>query len=128
MADRSTTEWTDASWNPTTGCTQVSPGCDHCYAMRFAERFRGVAGHPYEQGFDLRLWEQRLSLPLRWKTFRLGFVVGNDFPLTPPSGPHVRARMHPIHPQSDLGHPRGGIHQSEFGSDWQYWSRPFPIW
>src|SRR4051812_18399785 len=63
-------EWTDATWNPVTGCTQISPGCDHCYAKTFAERFRSVKGHPYEQGFDLRLWPDRLALPLKWKTPR----------------------------------------------------------
>jgi protein gp37 len=50
-----------------TGCTEVSPGCEHCYARTFAERFRGVVGHSYEQGFDLRLWPERLDLPLRWR-------------------------------------------------------------
>jgi protein gp37 len=74
MADRSTIEWTDATWNPVTGCRQLSPGCDHCYALRFAERFRGVEGHPYSQGFDLRLWPQRLNLPLTWKAPRRIFV------------------------------------------------------
>lgn len=74
MALNSSIEWTDATWNPVTGCTQVSPGCDHCYAMAFAERFRGVAGHPYEQGFDLRLWPERLALPLQWKKPRRIFV------------------------------------------------------
>ncbi len=59
---------------PVTGCTKVSPGCDHCYAETFAERFRGVPGHPYEQGFDLRLWPQRLGDPLRWRRPRLVFV------------------------------------------------------
>jgi protein gp37 len=53
MADKSTIEWTDATWNPVTGCTKISPGCDNCYAARFSERFRGVAGHPFENGFDL---------------------------------------------------------------------------
>ena len=53
MSDRSAIEWTEATWNPVTGCTEVSPGCAHCYAKRFAERFRGVPGHPYEQGFDV---------------------------------------------------------------------------
>lgn len=67
MARLSGIEWTDATWNPVTGCTQVSPGCDHCYALRFAERFRGVPGHHFEQGFDLRLWEERIELPLKWK-------------------------------------------------------------
>ena len=55
MAEHSKIEWTDATWNPVRGCTKISPGCKHCYAERFAERFRGVKGHPFEQGFDLRL-------------------------------------------------------------------------
>ena len=55
MAQKSDIEWTDATWNPVTGCTKVGPGCDNCYAERFAERWRGVPGHPYEQGFDLTL-------------------------------------------------------------------------
>ena len=74
MALSSTIEWTDATWNPVTGCTQVSAGCDHCYAKSFAERFRGVPNHPYEQGFDLRLWPERLELPLHWKKPRRIFV------------------------------------------------------
>lgn len=74
MSQRSTIEWTDATWNPITGCTQISQGCDHCYALVFAERFRGVSGHPYEQGFDLTLWSQRLELPLAWKRPRRIFV------------------------------------------------------
>lgn len=74
MAQKSEIEWTDATWNPVTGCTKVSPGCKHCYAETFAERFRGVPGHPYEQGFDLRLWPERLEIPLRWKAPRMIFV------------------------------------------------------
>jgi protein gp37 len=74
MSDGSSIEWTEATWNPVTGCTKVSPGCAHCYAETFAERFRGVPGHPYEVGFDLTLREDRLDLPLRWKTPRLIFV------------------------------------------------------
>src|SRR5665811_2128718 len=74
MADRSKIEWTDASWNPVTGCSKVSPGCAHCYAETFAERFRGVPDHPYQQGFDLRLWPDRLSLPLLWTRPRRIFV------------------------------------------------------
>lgn len=74
MSDRSAIEWTDATWNPVTGCTKVSPGCKHCYAETFAERFRGVPGHPYEQGFDLKLWPSRLEQPLAWKKPRLVFV------------------------------------------------------
>lgn len=74
MSVGSTIEWTDATWNPVTGCTEVSAGCDHCYARTFAERFRGVPDHPYEQGFDLRLWPSRLDYPLRWKKSRRIFV------------------------------------------------------
>ena len=66
--------WTDATWNPVRGCTQVSPGCAHCYAKTFAERFRGVPGHPFEQGFALRLVPEKLSLPLSWKQPRMIFV------------------------------------------------------
>jgi protein gp37 len=71
---RSAIEWTEATWNPVTGCTQVSPGCAHCYAKTLAERFAGVAGHPYEQGFELRLWPDRLDIPLRWRRPRMIFV------------------------------------------------------
>lgn len=74
MAENSSIEWTDATWNPVTGCTKISPGCAHCYAETFAERFRGVKGHPYQQGFDLKLWENRIELPLQWKKPRRIFV------------------------------------------------------
>lgn len=74
MAERSNIEWTDATWNPTTGCTKVSEGCQNCYAERFSERFRGVTGHPFEQGFDLKMWPSRLALPLTWKRPRRIFV------------------------------------------------------
>lgn len=74
MSDHSSIEWTNATWNPVTGCTKVSAGCKNCYAERFAERFRGVPGHPFEQGFDIRLWPERLDIPLRWRTPRLIFV------------------------------------------------------
>ncbi len=74
MAEHSTIEWTDATWNPVRGCTKVSPGCKHCYAEVFAERFRGVPGHPYGQGFDLRLVPEKLAEPLRWHTPKMIFV------------------------------------------------------
>ena len=74
MADKSAIEWTDATWNPMTGCTKVSRGCDHCYAERFSERFRGVRNHPFEQGFDLTLRPDRLNQPLQWHRPRLIFV------------------------------------------------------
>lgn len=74
MSIQSAIEWTDATWNPVTGCTEVSPGCDHCYAKVFAERFRGVEGHHFQQGFDLQLWPERLDIPLRWRKPRRIFV------------------------------------------------------
>jgi protein gp37 len=74
MAQTSRIEWTEATWNPVTGCHQISPGCAHCYAKTFAERWRGIPGHHYEQGFDLRLWPERLEQPLRWRRPRVIFV------------------------------------------------------
>jgi protein gp37 len=74
MAQQTEIEWTDVTWNPATGCTKISPGCDHCYAERFAERWRGIPGHPYEQGFALRLHEARLKQPLRMKKPSFVFV------------------------------------------------------
>ena len=74
MADRSLIEWTDATWNPVTGCNKITRGCDNCYAERIAERFRGTPGHPFEQGFDLTLRPERLLQPLSWKKPRMIFV------------------------------------------------------
>ena len=74
MSSTSKIEWTDATWNPVRGCTKVSPGCKHCYAETFAERFRGVKGHPFEQGFDLRLVPGKLADPLRWSQPKTIFV------------------------------------------------------
>ena len=74
MSFHSKIEWTDATWNPVRGCTKISPGCKHCYAETFAERFRGVPGHPYEQGFDLRLVPHKLLEPLCWPSPRTVFV------------------------------------------------------
>lgn len=74
MPGPSAIEWTESTWNPVTGCSKVSPGCAHCYAETFAERWRGIDGHPYEQGFDLRLWPSRLDYPLKWKKPRIIFV------------------------------------------------------
>jgi protein gp37 len=74
MSLNSHIEWTDATWNPVRGCVKISPGCKHCYAETFAERFRGVKGHPYEQGFDLRLVPEKLFDPLLWRSPKLVFV------------------------------------------------------
>jgi protein gp37 len=74
MADKSAIEWTNATWNPVTGCTKISAGCDNCYAERFSERFRGVAGNAFENGFDLTLRPARLMQPLSWRRPRMIFV------------------------------------------------------
>ncbi len=74
MGDNTPIEWTDATWNPVTGCTKIARGCDNCYAARFTERFRGTPGHPFENGFDLTLRPNRLSQPLSWKRPRRIFV------------------------------------------------------
>jgi protein gp37 len=74
MSSQSKIEWTDATWNPVLGCAKVTPGCAHCYAAAFAERFRGVPGHPYERGFDLRLVPEKLFEPVAWKRQRMIFV------------------------------------------------------
>jgi protein gp37 len=74
MSDHSKIQWTDATWNPVRGCTKISTGCKHCYAETFAERFRGVPGHPYERGFDPRLVPEKLGEPLKWRKPRRVFV------------------------------------------------------
>lgn len=74
MAQKSEIEWTNATWNPVTGCTKISAGCDNCYAERFSERFRGVEGHPFENGFDLTFRPERISQPLTWKHSKMIFV------------------------------------------------------
>lgn len=74
MGDNTPIEWTDATWNPVTGCTKITRGCDNCYAARLTERFRGTPGHPFENGFDLTLRVDRLSQPHSWKRPRRIFV------------------------------------------------------
>jgi protein gp37 len=74
LSANSSIEWTDSTWNPVRGCTKISPGCKNCYAHTFAERFRGVKGHPYEQGFDLRMVPDKLLEPLKWKAPKMIFV------------------------------------------------------
>ena len=74
MATQTSIEWTDATWNPVTGCTKISAGCFRCYAERFSERFRGVPGHPFERGFDLTLRPERLRQPMAWRQPRMIFV------------------------------------------------------
>jgi protein gp37 len=74
MGIKTKIEWTDATWNPVRGCTKISPGCKHCYAEAFAERFRGAKGHPYERGFDLRLVPEKLTEPFHWPNPSMVFV------------------------------------------------------
>ncbi len=74
MSQNTAIEWTDVTWNPIRGCTKISPGCVHCYAETFAERFRGVPGHPYEQGFDLRRVPEKLFEPFRLSKPKMIFV------------------------------------------------------
>ncbi|HYG23356.1 MAG TPA: phage Gp37/Gp68 family protein [Verrucomicrobiae bacterium] len=74
MSEKSKIEWTDATWNPVRGCTKISPGCAHCYAETFAERWRGIPGHPFEFGFDLRLVPEKLCDPIDWASPRMIFV------------------------------------------------------
>lgn len=74
MAIGTQIEWTDATWNPVTGCSKITRGCDFCYAERFSERFRGVPGHPFENGFDLTLKPERLKQPLSWRQPKRIFV------------------------------------------------------
>ena len=74
MSQNSSIEWTDATWNPVRGCTKISPGCKHIYAVTFAERFRCVPGHAYEQGSDLKLIPEKLGEPLRWSSPKKIFV------------------------------------------------------
>jgi protein gp37 len=74
MASVTAIEWTDTTWNPVTGCTKISAGCDHCYAERFSERFRGTKDHPFENGFDLTLRPERVEQPLAWRKPRMVFV------------------------------------------------------
>jgi protein gp37 len=74
MSTTTQIEWTDATWNPVTGCTKITVGCDLCYAERFSERFRGVPGHPFENGFDLTVRPERVRQPLTWKQPKRIFV------------------------------------------------------
>ncbi|MBS1813727.1 MAG: phage Gp37/Gp68 family protein [Acidobacteria bacterium] len=74
MSQLSSIEWTDATWNPVRGCTKISAGCKNCYAERFSERFRGIPGHPFEQGFDIKLIPDKLREPLRWREPKKIFV------------------------------------------------------
>jgi protein gp37 len=74
MASNSHIEWTDATWNPVTGCTKISPGCKHCYAERLAHRLQLMGQANYKNGFRLTVQPHMLEVPLRWKTPKRIFV------------------------------------------------------
>jgi protein gp37 len=74
MGEKSAIEWTEATWNPVTGCTKISPGCDNCYAERLALRLQAMGQPNYANGFALTLQERMLDLPLKWKTPQMIFV------------------------------------------------------
>jgi protein gp37 len=74
MATNSHIEWTDATWNPVTGCTKISPGCKHCYAERLSKRLKAMGQANYRYGFKLTLQPQMLELPLHWKSPKRIFV------------------------------------------------------
>jgi len=74
MATNSPIEWTDATWNPVTGCSKISPGCKHCYAEKMANRLKAMGQANYRNGFELTLQPQMLELPLHWKTPKRIFV------------------------------------------------------
>src|SRR5258706_13506039 len=74
MATNSPIEWTDATWNPVTGCAKISPGCKNCYAERLALRLREMGSPRYENAFRLTLHPDALQLPLRWTKPKMIFV------------------------------------------------------
>ncbi|MBI5266046.1 MAG: phage Gp37/Gp68 family protein [candidate division Zixibacteria bacterium] len=74
MAAQSRIEWTESTWNPVTGCSKVSPGCDHCYADRMAKRLQGMGVHKYRNGFEVTLHPSELEAPLRWRKPQIIFV------------------------------------------------------
>jgi len=74
MATNSPIEWTDATWNPVTGCAKISPGCKHCYAERLANRLHAMGNRNYQNGFQLTLQPHMLDLPLKWKAPKRIFV------------------------------------------------------
>ncbi len=74
MAFQSSIEWTESTWNPVTGCTKVSPGCKHCYALRMSKRLQAMGNRNYANGFKLTLQPHMLEMPLRWKKPQRIFV------------------------------------------------------
>ncbi len=74
MAQGSSIEWTESTWNPVTGCTKISPGCKHCYAERMAKRLQAMGQPRYRNGFDVTMQDDLIDLPLRWKKPRVIFV------------------------------------------------------
>ena len=74
MATKSTIEWTEATWNPVTGCTKISPGCKFCYAERMAKRLKAMGSFAYRNQFKVTLQPQTLETPLKWRKPKMIFV------------------------------------------------------
>ncbi len=74
MSDNSSIEWTEATWNPVTGCTKIGPGCKNCYAERMSRRLHAMGNHNYRNGFELTLQPQMLDRPLSWAKSKFVFV------------------------------------------------------
>src|SRR5947208_13984289 len=103
MGDNSAIEWTDATWNPVTGCTKVSPGCKHCYGERLALRLHAMGNPRYRRGFDVTLHEDQLELPLRWKSPRRIFVNRRGWPCPPSGFCAGPSRIHAAAPSPEPG-------------------------
>lgn len=104
MSVQSSIEWTDATWNPVRGCTKISPGCKHCYAETFAERFRGVKGHPYERGFDLRLVPEKLAEPLKVEHATNDIREFDERPISRKRARELHRSSRPGNVSSELAH------------------------
>ncbi len=95
----------------------------------FIEQLRAMGFEVSDLGDDKIAFPYTIPVGrFRDQQITLGFKIGPDFPISPPSGPHIKPRLLPLHPRNDLPHPCGGVHESPFGADWEYWSRPFPGW
>ena len=112
MATKSKIEWTDTTWNPVRGCTKISPGCKHCYASAFAERFRGVPGHPYERGFDLRVVPEKLLEPFMWSATNMVFVNSMSDLFSPRDSRLICCSSGRGHDESELAYLSGAHEKS----------------
>ena len=135
MADKTGIEWTDATWNPVTGCTKVSEGCDHCYAETIAHRFAGTKAYP--NGFDVTLRPERLEQPLRWKRPRRIFVnsmsdlfhsdVPDDY-IAQVFEVMTKAQQHTFQVLTKRpGRMRSLLSRRSFRDNFAHWGQPWPL-